>query len=135
MGLFSKIADLFRYTEENEPEPSINPASGLPMIGGVDTAGNPLASNELTPSWISEPTINPATGLMMVGSVDTAGNSYGCGSIFDHSAHSSLSLNHSMDSSTFNDFSNGFGTHDDIFSSNSGMNDDSFGSGGFGGFD
>jgi len=50
--------------------PQINPATGLLMVGGFDTAGNPFGT-----SGASQ--INPATGLPMVGGVDVAGNPFG----------------------------------------------------------
>ncbi|WP_386685696.1 hypothetical protein [Lonepinella sp. MS14437] len=47
----------------------INPATGLPMQGMFDTAGNPIGCNQ---------GINPATGLPMQGILDIAGNPLGC---------------------------------------------------------
>lgn len=62
---------------------SINPATGLPMSGGVDVGGNPYGV-DLNSSFDS---INPATGLPMSGGVDVGGNPYGSdlSSSFDHS--------------------------------------------------
>lgn len=64
MGLFKFIADFLNYLEdidyhsysENDTNQykrksysfncDINPATGLPMIGGVDAAGNPYGLND-----------------------------------------------------------------------------------------
>ena len=45
----------------------INPASGLPMTGGIDIQGNPLGHSD----------INPASGLPMTGGIDIQGNPFG----------------------------------------------------------
>jgi hypothetical protein len=50
----------------------INPATVLPMVGGVDAGGNFYGQNNTQ--------INPATGLPMVGGIggiDAGGNCYG----------------------------------------------------------
>lgn len=61
-----------------DDDTSINPATGLPMFGGVDSAGNPFGSAGSTDSSVSEDlTFNPATGLPMSGGFDAAGNTYG----------------------------------------------------------
>lgn len=57
----------------------INPATGLAMVGAVDTAGNPYGVG--SPGGL--PAVNPATALPMVGAVDVAGNPYGCDSSSD----------------------------------------------------
>ena len=51
---------------------SFNPATGLPMMGGFDTAGNGYGMGGFD--------INPANGMLMVGGIggfDTFGNSFG----------------------------------------------------------
>lgn len=51
---------------------SFNPSTGLPMMGGFDTAGNGYGMGGFD--------INPANGMLMVGGIggfDTFGNSYG----------------------------------------------------------
>ena len=78
----------FSINDVNTNNPSsihneINPATGLPMVGGVDAGGNSYGFD----SSSSFDSINPATGLPMVGGVDTGGNPYGfdSSSSFDHS--------------------------------------------------
>jgi len=59
----------------------INPATGLPMVGGLDVEGNLYG----TGSHFDED-INPATGLPMIGGlggVDVAGNPYGISAASD----------------------------------------------------
>ena len=62
---------------------SINPATGLPISGGVDVGGNPYGL-DLSSSFEST---NPATGLPMSGGLDVGGNPYGVdlSSSFDYS--------------------------------------------------
>ena len=62
---------------------SINPATGLPISGGVDVGGNPYGV-DLSSSFEST---NPATGLPMSGGLDVGGNPYGVdlNSSFNHS--------------------------------------------------
>lgn len=57
MNLFSKIKNWFKEffkgwkpiplseVHSYEDEQDINPATGLPMVGGVDTRGNPYGSS------------------------------------------------------------------------------------------
>lgn len=66
-----------------EDDMLVNPATGLPMIGGyggVDAAGNPFGSSdwddENVPGMTGED-INPASGLPMEGGVDIMGNPFG----------------------------------------------------------
>ncbi len=57
--------------EDLEP-PTVNPATGLPMIGNFDSMGNPYGMGSVMGPY------NPATGLpMMVGELDVAGNPFG----------------------------------------------------------
>lgn len=72
------LGGLFGADPQPEP-PTINPATGLPMtggIGGVDAAGNPYGMDLSQTDGLE---INPATGLPMMGegAVDVAGNPYG----------------------------------------------------------
>ena len=46
---------------------NINPATGLLMVGSIDTSGAPYGMRNT----------NPTTGLPMVGSIDTSGAPYG----------------------------------------------------------
>lgn len=73
MGIFSWIRSKFSDLPD---EPEINPANGLPMVGGVDVEGNPYGSD--LSSLGSH--INPASGLPMIGGgasgIDVAGNPY-----------------------------------------------------------
>ena len=58
---------------------AINPATGLPMVGGttagVDVAGNPYGVAPIKPP--EPPVINPTTALPMVGAVDVGGTPFG----------------------------------------------------------
>jgi hypothetical protein len=53
----------------------INPANGLPMVGGVDVMGNTYGTDSSTSFDSIE--INPANGLPMDGGIDVMGNTYG----------------------------------------------------------
>jgi len=53
----------------------INPANGLPMVGGVDVMGNTYGTDSSTSFDSIE--INPANGLPMDGGIDVMGNAYG----------------------------------------------------------
>lgn len=58
------------YTSSDTPVSTVNPTTGLPMVGAVDVQGTPYGAIP----------INPTTGLPMVGGtggVDVRGNSYG----------------------------------------------------------
>jgi hypothetical protein len=50
MGLFDRIALFFDDWQASTARsvgntPTINPATGLPMIGGIDVAGNPFGTD------------------------------------------------------------------------------------------
>lgn len=48
MGLFDRLSSFFDWPSASAHEPTINPATGLPMVGGtgsVDVAGNPFGSD------------------------------------------------------------------------------------------
>lgn len=49
----------------------INPSSGLPVFGGIDTDGNPYGAKNYNLEF------NPSSGLPMTGNVDIDGNPYG----------------------------------------------------------
>ena len=55
----------------------LNPATGLPMLGMWDVAGNPYGTGNLPDNITDTGGVNPATGLPMCGMVDVAGNPYG----------------------------------------------------------
>jgi len=86
------------WSDKGSTGPLINPATGLPMFGGFDSAGNPFgfdnASMEAPDSnqysiFDDDFTINPATGLPMIGGVggiDVQGNFYGT-DMHDHHHH------------------------------------------------
>ncbi|NGX50951.1 MAG: hypothetical protein K1060chlam2_00804 [Chlamydiae bacterium] len=60
MGLFDKIGDLFNQNDKIETDQhsnSTNPASGLPMNGDNDVAGNPFGTNN-QPNGFSDPFSN-----------------------------------------------------------------------------
>jgi hypothetical protein len=68
-----KYCKRHRYIYED-----VNPATGLPMSGGVDAAGNPYGCDFQNHPY--DDCVNPATGLPMVGGeagVDVEGNLYG----------------------------------------------------------
>ena len=86
---------------EYDNNSGVNPATGLPMAGGVDILGNPYGCNNSDVNLTihnssygcnngdvnltihnssygcNNSTVNPATGLPMNGSVDILGNAYG----------------------------------------------------------
>ncbi len=51
MGFFGTLGDFFSHNDNNKtdqhsnPSNSTNPASGLPMNGNIDVAGNPFGTN------------------------------------------------------------------------------------------
>lgn len=53
---------------------NINPATGLLMVGSIDTSGAPYGMHNT----------NPSTGLPMVGCTDTSGATYGMHSPISH---------------------------------------------------
>ena len=86
----------FSINDVNTNNPSsihneINPATGLPMVGGVDAGGNPYGFD----SSSSFDSINPATGQISYGGVDVLGNPYGS------------DINNSIDN-TYQSFENSF---------------------------
>lgn len=114
MKLFDWISDLFDFG------PSVNPASGLPIVGasGVDAAGNPIGTSTFShiDAW---PIVNPASGLPMLGDsgVDAMGNPFGTDlhsdfgmDTFDHSSmFDSIGCGSSFDS--FDRGCSGFGSN------------------------
>ncbi|WP_321818525.1 MULTISPECIES: hypothetical protein [unclassified Paraburkholderia] len=57
--------------------PQINPATGQPLVGAVDTSGNAYGT--------AAPQVNPANGLQMIqgGAIDVQGNSFGTTNVTD----------------------------------------------------
>lgn len=111
MSLFSWLYDSLsnRLGNGSTTAAEINPASGLPMVGGVDIRGNPFGTN-LHSHWLDDSpgvkfssdsftgsAINPASGLPMVGRVDIYGDPFGTNF---HSHHSSLSSHDSFSPSS-----------------------------------
>ena len=103
-----------------DDDASVNPATGLPMLGGVDSAGNPFGSAGLIESGLSDDlTLNPATGLPMSGGFDAAGNSYGHDNASEEFSHGTFDDAGSIDSfdttDTFSSFdsSDSFNSFDD----------------------
>lgn len=84
---------------------SINPANGLPMMGGVDIEGNPYGTDSGSlGSDLGD--INPANGLPMVGGVDIEGNPFGTNSTgIDDDLHG-------LGSGMFDDLSSGISDDD-----------------------
>lgn len=111
MGLWNWIDGLFSRASGSDPfdHTGTNPASGLPMTGGVDIAGNAYGTSSHAfddhgstssaggASGFDHLSINPASGLPMTGGMDVAGNVYGTSS-WD-SASSSISNHDSWSSS------------------------------------
>lgn len=109
-----------------------NPATGLPMVGALDSAGNPFGVGDTTSGdehRISACSgVNPATGLPMIDDtcIDVMGNPYGTDlSSTDHSDmfNQDDSFHHSV--STFDDDWRSSSSSDDSWSSSS---DDSWSS-------
>ena len=111
MSLFSWFQASFssKFGSGSTTASEINPASGLPMVGGVDIHGNPFGTN-LHSHWLDDSpgrkfgsdsstalAINPASGLPMVGGVDIHGDPFGTNF---HSNHSSWSSHDSYSSSS-----------------------------------
>lgn len=65
----------------SDDDTTINPATGLPIDGGVDSSGNPFGTDGSSGIGFPEDSaVNPATGLSMtggIGGIDSAGNTYG----------------------------------------------------------
>lgn len=142
MSIFSWFSGLFSDAsaeEGNVPDSShnsitngcddsaINPANGLPMVGGeagVDLEGNTFGTdsnhNSVSSGIDNDDAINPANGLPMVGGeggVDLEGNTFGTD--FSHDTISS-----GIDDSFVSDIDNSFGSgFDDSFSSSGGFDD------------
>ncbi|AMO56229.1 hypothetical protein GZ77_05300 [Endozoicomonas montiporae] len=160
MGLFNWLTRFFTgerndtrshsYSSATDDFPTVNPATGLPMvngIGSVDVGGNPFGTdlsaryhdelsishfdNDSLSSSLGSSSINPANGLPMIdgtGSVDVLGNPYGTDS------HDSFSSGIGLHDDPFDSFSSGSGLSNDpfdSFSSGSGLSSDPFDS--FGG--
>ena len=49
------------YNPNEQYEPSINPATGLPMVdhSGIDVGGSPYGADIYQPQWIPQPTYAP----------------------------------------------------------------------------
>jgi len=117
MSLLDWIGDMFSpqrlaarppefWQVGHQDEPAVNPATGLPMVGGMaglDAAGNPWGMGDQPGGLLGEPLagdsgdpvmdgINPATGLPMVGGLDVEGNLYGTGSHFDEDINPATGL-------------------------------------------
>lgn len=99
---------------------TINPATGLPMYGAFDSAGNPLGTDGSSGIGFSDDSIcNPATGLTMIGGLDAAGNTYGHDDASEGFSHDMLDDAGSIDSfattDTFDSFdgSDSFNSFDD----------------------
>jgi len=45
VGLFDMSGNPFGYSSTSVDYESVNPANGLPMVGGVDVAGNAYGSS------------------------------------------------------------------------------------------
>jgi len=75
----------------------VNPVTGLPMMGGLDAAGNALGMDNMSShdSFSSDHDfmyVNPATGLAMLdgpGGIDVAGNTFGMDNISSHDSFGS----------------------------------------------
>jgi hypothetical protein len=88
---------------------SINPATGLPTVNGIDSAGNPIGTD------LNQNDINPATGLLTVDGIDSAGNPMGT-DLNQNDSHLFEDIS-SMDSDLgfldTNDFNDSFDSTDD----------------------
>lgn len=81
MGIFKNIFDHLFGDNSESSAPAINPATGLPMMGSVDTDGNPYGTdlhhhnhNAISTDSIG---VNPATGLPTINGIDSLGNPTG----------------------------------------------------------
>ncbi|AMJ98676.1 hypothetical protein AVL55_11155 [Alteromonas macleodii] len=79
-----------------------NPATGLPMHGAFDSAGNPLGTDGSSGIGFSDDSCvsNPANGLPMAGGIggtDSAGNTFGHDNINDDFSQNTLDVTDSLD--------------------------------------
>ena len=115
MGLFSWFNDLFDDfgssvgSDNHSCTPSINPASGLPMLDDtmLDVAGNVYGTDSLHEINDSHTNlgINPASGLPMMDDsiLDAGGNTFGFDGSHISSVDDSLSTSSIFDSSSCGD--------------------------------
>lgn len=109
----SAVAGRCSADDEDDWIPSINPATGLMMVGALDSAGNSFGSSG-TPDWTSDGgasgfdgnhhSFNPANGLPMMDDViDIHCNMFGTNSMDDLFDHSSSTFDDSFTHSSFDD--------------------------------
>lgn len=107
------VAGRYSANDEDDWSPTINPATGLMMVGTLDTAGNSFGSGG-TSDWTSDDdasgfddnhhSSNPANGLPMLDdSTDVHGNMYCTNSVDDLFDHSSSAFDDNSTHSSFDD--------------------------------
>lgn len=109
--------------DEDDWLPAFNPATGLMMVGALDSAGNSFGSggssdrtsdDEAFGFDESHHTFNPANGLPMVNEVtDIHGDTFGTNSSDDIFDHSSSSFDDSFTHTSFDDSFNSSSFDDD----------------------
>lgn len=109
--------------DEDDLTPAINPATGLMMVGALDTAGNSFGSGG-TSDWTSDDdasgfddnhhSFNPANGLPMVDDVtDIHGNIFCTTSMDDQMDYSNSTFDDSFTLTSFDDSFNSSSFDDD----------------------
>lgn len=117
------VAGRYRANDEDDWSPAFNPATGLMMVGAVDTAGNSYGSDAFS-DWASDDgasmfddnhnIFNPANGLPMIDdATDIHGNIFGTNSMDDQMDYSSSTFDDSFTHTSFDESFNSSSFDDD----------------------